>query len=180
MFFVVFCKNAKNVTLFFYNCDVFGNCDTPFFMNLYSASSHSYNIVTFSGKPFFSSSLNLHEPCVSSRRVAAPKSQEEWFCETCDCFVQYNNSNYFSDFDFKHCRLFFAECQTVGVFKNAPVGQDSFFTTILVYNIYNINNACSTRSSFPRSKNTKLTQTLSNMDRFQMFIVEYFCNHLNM
>ena len=120
-------------------CDAVGNCDTPFFVNLYSTFSNSYNKVTFSGRPFFSKSSNFHEPCVSSQRVASPKSQEEWFCETCDCFVQYNNANHFSDIDFKHCRLFFAECQSVGVFKNAPVGQ---------YLLFNANNACCNHSEF--------------------------------
>ena len=117
------------MSLYSSTCDF----DTPFFVKLYN------KMVMFSCMPIISNSSDFLEPCVSSRLVASPKSHDEWFCETCDFLVQLSNANHFSDLDYKHCRLFFAECQSIGVFKKAPVGQDLFFTT---------NNACCTHLEF--------------------------------
>lgn len=97
-----------------------------FFIRLQSIISNNAKITMFSSLPKVSNSTEFYEPAVSSYLIEPTAKSDRWFCATCDIFVENINPNHFSEFDSKHARLFYAHCDTVGLFKHAKVGEVCF------------------------------------------------------
>lgn len=104
------------------SCDTTHIDSNPFYICLHSLTDDNLSQITkFVSLPILSNSKKSNfEPAVSSYCLESKQSLSgRWFCKICDIYVDNDCTCHFTEFSCKHAHLFYEQCQTVGVFKNA-------------------------------------------------------------